>query len=82
MSAAINWLLTAEVKEAINDGVISEKYNNFNTPSISELEERIRALGEIDTYVVIRTLVNHRKELFVNILEYMNKKAQEGEKES
>lgn len=78
MSAGIDWLLTEEVKQAINDGIISEEYNNFNTPSISELKGRIRALGEIDTYVVIHSLIKYHRQLFVDILEYMNK--QEGEK--
>ena len=84
MSAGIDWLLTKEIQQAIDDGVISEKYDNFNVPSISELMHRIGVLGEIDTYVVIKSLIKNHRELFVNILEYMNKKelekAREGEK--
>lgn len=74
----MDWLMIDEIKEAINDGVISEQYNNFDTPSIAQLKDRMSALGEIDTYVVIRSLIKYHRELFVNILEYMNKK--EGEK--
>lgn len=79
MSGGVNWLLATEIKEAIDNGVIDGMYSNFNEPSISELERRIRALDEIDTYVVIKTLVKYQRELFVNILEYLNKKAIEGE---
>jgi len=79
MSGGVNWMLASEIKEAIDSGVIDGMYSNFNEPSISELERRIRALDEIDTYVVVKTLVKYRRELFVNILEYLNKKAKEGE---
>lgn len=78
MSDGINWLLAEEIKDAINAGAIKEKYCNFNEPSISELERRMKALDEIDVYVVVKTLVKYRRELFVRILEYMNKK--EGER--
>lgn len=78
MSDGINWLLAEEIKDAINAGAINEKYCNFNEPSISELERRMKALDEIDVYVVVKTLVKYRRELFVRILEYMNKK--EGER--
>ena len=74
----INYLLLGEIKQAIEAKVISGMYCNFNEPSISELEQRIKALDDIDVYVVIKTLVKYRRELFVNILEYMNE--QEGEK--
>jgi predicted hydrolase (HD superfamily) len=79
MSGGVNWLLTKEIKEAIDEGVIDGMYSNFNEPSISELERRMKALDEIETYVVVKTLVKYRRELFVNILEYLNKKAKEGE---
>lgn len=71
-------MLNEEIKEAIDAGVINAMYSNFNEPSISELERRIKVLDEIDVYVVVRTLVKYRREVFVNILEYMNTK--EGEK--
>lgn len=79
MSGGVNWMLASEIKEAIDSGVIDGMYSNFNEPSISELERRIKALDEIDTYVVVKTLVEYRRGLFVNILEYLNKKAKEGE---
>lgn len=75
----INYALLREIQEAIDAGVINEMYSNFNEPSISELERRIKALDEIDIYVTIKTLVKYRRALFVNILEYMNE--QEGKKE-
>lgn len=78
MSGGIDWLLAEEIKEAIDDGVLDATYSNFNEPSISELKRRMKALDEIDVYVVVKTLVTYRRELFVKILEYMNKK--EGEK--
>lgn len=78
MSDGIDWLLAEEIKEAIDAGVLNETYCNFNEPSISELKRRMKVLDEIDVYVVIKTLVKYRRELFVRILEYMNKR--EGEK--
>lgn len=75
----IDYALLREVKQAIDAGAISAYYSDFNEPSITELEYRIKALDEIDIYAVIRTLVKYRRKLFVDILEYMNK--QEGEKE-
>lgn len=74
----INYLLLRDIKEIIDAGVVNGTYSNFNEPSISELERRIKALDEIDVYVVVQTLVKCRRKLFVDILEYMNKK--EGEK--
>lgn len=74
----INYALLREIKDAIDAGVLKATYSNFNEPSISELDCRIRALDDIDVYVVVRTLVKYRRELFVDILEYMNRK--EGEK--
>lgn len=73
----LNYILLRKIKKAIDKGVINGMYSNFNEPSISELERRIKVLDEIDVYVVIETLVKYRRELFVNILEYMNE--QEGE---
>ena len=77
MSDGINYMLLREIKQAIDAGVLNATYSNFNEPSISELERRIKALDEIDVYVVIKALVKYRRQLFVDILEYMNKK--EGE---
>lgn len=79
--SGINYILLKEIKQAIDAGVLNATYSNFNEPSISELERRIKALDEIDVYVVIKALVDHRRKLFVDILEYMNKQqVQEGEK--
>ena len=81
----VNYILAREIEEAIDDGVISGIYSNFNVPSISELEHRISVMDEIDIYVVIKSLVLHRRDLFVKILEYMNKEAEtetEGEKDN
>ena len=74
----INYLLLREIKEAIDAGVLNATYCNFNSASISELECRVKAMDEIDTYVLIRTLAKYRRQFFVDILEYMNK--QEGGK--
>ena len=68
----INYLLLREIKDAIDAGVLNATYSNFNEPSVSELECRIKALDEIDVYVVIKTLTKYRRQLFVDILEYMN----------
>ena len=80
MTDGINYTLLREIKKAIDSGTLNATYSNFNEPSISELERRIRALDEIDVYVVVKTLVKYRRQLFVDILEYMNKQEQEGDK--
>lgn len=72
----LNYTLLREIRQAIDAGVISAYYSDFNEPSISELEARMKALDEIDVYTVIKTLVKYRRKLFVDILEYMNE--QEG----
>ena len=74
----LNYALLKEIRQAIDAGVISAYYSDFNEPSISELEARMKALDEIDVYTVIKTLVKYRRKLFVDILEYMNE--QEGKK--
>ena len=74
----LNYTLLREIKQAIDAGVISAYYSDFNEPSISELEARMKVLDEIDVYTVIKTLVKYRRKLFVDILEYMNE--QEGKK--
>ncbi len=79
MSGGIDYILASEIKQAIDAGVINGMYSNFNEPSISELKRRMKVLDEIDVYVVIKTFVTYRKDLFVKILEYMNE--QEGEKD-
>lgn len=73
----IDYTLLKEIRQAIDEKVISAFYSDFNEPSITELEYRIKALDEIDIYAVVRTLVKYRRRLLVDILEYMNK--QEGE---
>ena len=74
----LNYTLLREIKQAIDAGVISAYYSDFNEPSISELEARMKVLDEIDVYTVIKTLVKYRRKLFVDILECMNE--QEGKK--
>ena len=76
----LNYIMLDEIKKAIDAGVLNATYSNFNEPSISELECRVKAMDEIDTYVLIRTLVKYRRKLFVDILEYMNEREQKGEK--
>lgn len=76
----LNYTLLREIRQAIDAGVISAYYSDFNEPSISELEARMKALDEIDVYTVIKTLVKYRRKLFVDILEYMNE--QEGKNEN
>ena len=77
--SGLNYILLRQIKGAIDDGAINGMYSNFNELSITELEGRMKVLDEIDVYVVINTFVQYRRELFVRILEYMNKKEQEGE---
>lgn len=72
----VNYLLAKDVQKALEAGVIKGTYSRFNEPSISELEQRIKALDEIDTYVVIKAIVKYHRETLVNTLEYMEKEGE------
>ena len=69
----VNYILANKVKKALDAGVIKGNYRQFNEPSISELAQRIKAMDEIDIFVVINTIVDHHRETLVNTLEYMDK---------
>lgn len=72
----VDYILAGKVKKAIDAGVIKGTYREFNEPSISELAQRIKAMDEIDIFVVINTIVDHHREVLVNTLEYMEKEGE------
>lgn len=76
----VDFSLMKDVIRAADDGIIHPNApldSEYEENHLSELGRRSRALDEVEDYVTIKTLVKYRKNLFVKILEYMNKK--EGE---
>ncbi len=79
-TAFVNFSLMKELRGAEGAGVIHPNVpldSEYEENHLSELERIAEALDEVEDYVTIYTLVKHRRELFVRILNYMNK---EGEK--
>lgn len=77
----VDFALMKEITRAEDAGVIHLDIplsNEYEEPYLSELKRRMKPLDEVETYVVVHTLVNYHRKLLVKILEYMNK---EGEKD-
>lgn len=72
----VDFSLMKEVVKAADAGVIHPNApldSEYEENHLSELGRRSRALDEVEDFVTIKTLVKYRKNLFVKILEYMNK---------
>ena len=64
----VNYSLLKDLKKAHKDmGDDSEQEDRF----VSELERRMAALDEKETYIVVKTLVNHHRKTVIRTLEYM-----------
>ena len=78
---AVDYALKKDLIRAYNAGV----FPDLGVPGenedrhVSELEYRISAFDEKETYIAVKTLIKHHKKTFIKTLEYMNK---EGEKEN
>lgn len=76
----VNYALIKDINRAYqarvftNMGDLSENEERH----VSELERRMAALDDKETYIAIRTLVKHHRKTVVKSLEYMEK---EGEKD-
>jgi hypothetical protein len=76
----VNFALMKDIQEAADAGIIhlnAPLDNEYEENHLSELERILKALDEVEDYITVKTLIKYHKDLFVRILEYMNKK--EGE---
>jgi hypothetical protein len=76
---AINFALMKDIKAAEKAGVIHPNApldTEIEEKYLSELERVLRVLDEVENYVAVKTLVEHHKQLFVRILDYMNKEGE------
>lgn len=77
----VNYALTKDLKEAHKAGIFedfgddSEQEDRF----VSELERRMMAIDEKETYIVVKTLVNTHRKTVAKTLEYMERKGRENE---
>lgn len=77
----INFKLMRDIRAAEAAGIIHPNApldSEYEENHLSELERILRALDEVEDYVAVSTLVKHHRQLFVRILDYMNR---EGESE-
>lgn len=68
----VNYALCRNIKDAAKAGVFelgidSEEEDRF----VSELERRLKAFDEKETYIAVKTLVNTHRNTFIKTLEYM-----------
>lgn len=76
----VNFALMKDIQKAADAGIIhlnAPLDNEYEENHLSELERILKALDEVEDYITVKTLIKYHKDLFVRILEYMNKK--EGE---
>ena len=76
----VNFSLMRELDMAEAAGVIHPNVplkSEYEENHLSEFERISKALDEVESYVAVHTLVKHRKELLIKILNFMN---MEGEK--
>ena len=75
----VNFALMKDIEKAIAAGVIhpNAEDNEYEENHLSELERRMRALDEVEDYVTVKTLVKHHRQLFVRILDYMNREGEQ-----
>ena len=77
---AINFALMKDIRAAEAAGIIHPNApldSEYEENHLSELERILKALDEVEDFITVKTLIKYHKDLFVRILEYMNK---EGEK--
>lgn len=76
----VNYALCEDVNEAKRDGVIhpnTPEDSEYEESHLSELERRMKALDEVENYVLIRMLVKEREDFLTKILNYIvNKKGE------
>ena len=76
----IDYELLTDIKKAIISKVIKPGDESENEDRhISLLDDLMKPLDDKEVYVLVRNLIKYHRKDFVRILDYMNKK--EGEKE-
>lgn len=76
---AVDYALLKDIEKAYRAGVFSDMgiENENEDRHVSELEYRMAALDEKETYIALKTLIKHHKNTVAKTLEYME---QEGDK--
>lgn len=76
----VNFALMKDIQKAADAGVIrlnAPLDNEYEENHLSELERILRALDEVEDFITVKTLIKYHKDLFIRILEYMNKEGEE-----
>lgn len=76
----VNFSLMKDIQKAADAGIIqlnAPLNNEYEENHLSELERILKALDEVENFITIKTLVKYHKDLFIRILEYMNKEGEE-----
>lgn len=74
----VNYGLLKDIEGAVKAGVIKKGIDNEDeSRHVSELERRLSALDDKETYIAIKTLIKHHKKTVLKTLEYMEGKSNE-----
>lgn len=75
----VNYALLKDIRQAYTAGVFDDlgDVSEDEDRHVSELERRMKALDEKETFVVVKTLKENHSETFEKTIEYLSKK--EGE---
>lgn len=71
----VNYALVKDTRSAHRAGVFEDMGDDSEDEDrhISELERRMSALDEKETYITVKTLINTHKQTFIKTLEYLQK---------
>lgn len=75
----VNFALMKDIKKAVDAGVIHPNVSldgEYEENHLSELERILKALDEVEDFITVKTLIKYHKDLFVRILDYMNKEGE------
>ena len=78
----VNFALMKDIQKAADAGIIhlnAPLDNEYEENHLSELERILKELDEVEDYITVKTLIKYHKDLFVRILEYMNKEGESHE---
>lgn len=69
----ISYALLKDIKKAHKAGVFEDMGDDSEEEDrhVSELERRMAALDEKETYITVRTLIQNHRRTFIKTLEYM-----------
>lgn len=75
VKTSVDYALLKDIKKAHEWGVFPDMgVNNDNEKlHVSELEYRIAAFDEKETYIAIKTLIDHHRQTVVKTLEYLER---------